>query len=204
MAAVGMLNVLFSLSSLILTRAATTYYDISEYAEVFSPSGPRQSIMMPTKLGEILAYNNDLKVGDDRGTVVGFVNGNCIVSAEITDGIPNTAYECLETLVYTGGKYAGSALTVAGYYDFVENGPLAIVGGTGEFRGATGELNYAYPDNSSAYSIPRLVFVTPIFPNSMTCDPGSKNPNQCFNSDGSSFVCCTSACGTSRSTASCE
>jgi len=197
---------LLCISSLTLPGAAAAFYDIREYAEVFSPLGPRQNTS-PTQLGQIFAYNNDLREGDTQGATIGFVNGNCVVSEEISNGVSNTGFECSETLVFRNGTYAGSSITVVGYYDFVENGPLAIVGGTGLFRGATGELNYVVPPNNPGYSVPTLVFLTPDFPSTATkpttCSPGSDTPNQCFSADGSSFVCCAGACGPSGTSATC-
>lgn len=80
---------------------------------MFSPKGPRQS-EFPSKLGEAFSFNNDIRVGDASGATVGFTNGNCLVSAEVSADIPNTYYECYETIVFTGGPYQGSSLTIVG------------------------------------------------------------------------------------------
>ncbi|GAQ92337.1 hypothetical protein KFL_009830030 [Klebsormidium nitens] len=149
---------------LAVPRVEGAYYELSQFAEVFSPKGPRQS-EFPSKLGEPFSFNNDMRLGDKSGATVGFTNGNCLVSAEVSPGIENTLYTCYETVVFTGGPYQGSSLTIVGFYDFFANGPLAIVGGTGIFRGATGELNYVYPSAEDfSYSIPNMVFVTADFP----------------------------------------
>eukprot|EP00243_Klebsormidium_subtile_P001701 TRINITY_DN13153_c0_g1_i1.p1 TRINITY_DN13153_c0_g1~~TRINITY_DN13153_c0_g1_i1.p1 ORF type:complete len:227 (-),score=12.63 TRINITY_DN13153_c0_g1_i1:401-1081(-) len=209
------------LTCLAIPRVAGAYYEIREFAEVISPKGPRQS-ELPSKLGGVFSFNNDIRIGDKSGATVGFTNGNCLVSAEVSTGIANTLYTCYETVLFTSGPYQGSSLTIVGFYDFVANGPLSIVGGTGLFRGATGELNYVYPTNSNfSYSLPNMVFVTANFPSPTsppqaasatltpssapptTCDTGSDKPNQCFNADGSSFICCAGACGPSGATATC-
>lgn len=82
--------------------------------EVFSAPGPRQTSPLPSKLGEIFSYNNDIRVGGKAGATVGVMNGICGVSEEITDGVDETQFECTETLVFTAGEYAGSSLTIAG------------------------------------------------------------------------------------------
>jgi hypothetical protein len=65
-----------------------------------------------------------------------------------------------------------------GFYAFGRNPPLAIVGGTGRFKGAQGDLNYVL-NNSGTYSTVNLSFVTPNFGATVgRCDPTSQSPTQ--------------------------
>jgi hypothetical protein len=64
-----------------------------------------------------------------------------------------------------------------GFYAFGRNPPLAIVGGTGRFKGAQGDLTYVV-DPSFEFSTVILSFVTPNFGTVGRCDPTSLSPNQ--------------------------
>lgn len=90
-----------------------------------------------------------------------------------------------------------ASLDPPGYYAFGLNPPLAIVGGTGRFVGAQGDLNYV-ADDSFEFSTPVMRVLTPdafgaspapptpapttpapsTAPPATTCDPASANPNQ--------------------------
>eukprot|EP00243_Klebsormidium_subtile_P001702 TRINITY_DN13153_c0_g1_i2.p1 TRINITY_DN13153_c0_g1~~TRINITY_DN13153_c0_g1_i2.p1 ORF type:complete len:168 (-),score=12.56 TRINITY_DN13153_c0_g1_i2:401-904(-) len=150
------------LTCLAIPRVAGAYYEIREFAEVISPKGPRQS-ELPSKLGGVFSFNNDIRIGDKSGATVGFTNGNCLVSAEVSTGIANTLYTCYETVLFTSGPYQGSSLTI----------------------------------------VAASATLTPSSAPPTTCDTGSDKPNQCFNADGSSFICCAGACGPSGATATC-
>eukprot|EP00243_Klebsormidium_subtile_P004529 TRINITY_DN18553_c0_g1_i1.p2 TRINITY_DN18553_c0_g1~~TRINITY_DN18553_c0_g1_i1.p2 ORF type:complete len:141 (-),score=37.11 TRINITY_DN18553_c0_g1_i1:227-649(-) len=105
--------------------------------EVLSPKGgPRQSPAHRTKLGEIYAFNNDIR---HKGEPVGFINGQCIVSAEVSPGISEPYLTCTESVVFNKGEFANSSLTLSGYFNMKECPSLAIVGGTGQFKYASGE-----------------------------------------------------------------
>jgi hypothetical protein len=192
------------LSSLAIHYAAAEVFNIGGLAEVFSARGPRQSAL-PSNISETFGYNNDIRQGSANGTLYGTMNGMCVVSAAASpaDGIEETLFSCVETLIFSSGPYQGSSLTIAGFYAFGRNPPLAIVGGTGRFKGAQGDLNYVL-NNSGTYSTVNLSFVTPNFGATVgRCDPTSQSPTQCLSADGSSFVCCPAACGPSNATATC-
>jgi hypothetical protein len=71
---------------------------------------------------------------DTGGTVVGFGHGSCVVITVDRQGNPTSA-ECQITT-----RFGHSTIETAGVDHLIEPQTFAIVGGTGRFRGADGQV----------------------------------------------------------------
>lgn len=107
--------------------------------------------------GEVFYFEQPLlsaTVGEDgewtNGEVIGTNAGFCIA----TDP-SNAFFECTWTLMWDGGRHS---LTVAGQENGAGESWVAIVGGTGDFAGASGEM-HSIPNGSD----PNLQFHQTLF-----------------------------------------
>jgi len=99
--------------------------------ETFTGTVPKDAGTKGVPVGDRLTYTTELK--DLKGVKLGIVIGECdhVTGSTGTDGL----YNCLETIRLHGGDFVTS-----GIFDFESTGTqrIAITGGTGKYRGATG------------------------------------------------------------------
>jgi hypothetical protein len=86
---------------------------------------------------------------DDDGDVVGGGGGSCVVTAEVT--VPPFVLACDATYELRGGQIAAQGRATS---DPVKT--LAIVGGTGRYVGASGELELTENGDGTGSLVLRL------------------------------------------------
>lgn len=87
-----------------------------------------------TSIGDRLAFKTALK--DGTGKQVGFGAADCLRVSGTSDA--NGLAQCLETFHVRGGDVVAS-----GIYNFAaKSNHWAIVGGTGRYRGASGQVDF--------------------------------------------------------------
>jgi hypothetical protein len=96
--------------------------------------------------GDLLVFNNEL-YDDTDANLVGNSNGSCIRTAV------GELWECTFTNTMEHG-----ALVVTGPFHDSGRGTFAITGGTGDYSGATGQMNLTAAEGSTADS-PKWQFV---------------------------------------------
>jgi hypothetical protein len=80
-------------------------------------------------LGDVLAFANPVFDSANKKKV-GSDNGQCVRTAV------GKAFECIWTVIFSGGQ-----ITVEGpFYDGGKDSELAITGGTGEYKDASGQM----------------------------------------------------------------
>ncbi|GAQ90012.1 Molecular chaperones HSP70/HSC70 [Klebsormidium nitens] len=105
------------------------------------------------QLGDYIAYNNDIyditNITDPgptgNRTLVAYGAGHCtVVQAPVPANATNFTLFCHETFVFFAGPYANSTLAFQLIDGFAElpQPPDAILGGSGYFSGATGQITY--------------------------------------------------------------
>ncbi|MFI5898244.1 hypothetical protein ACIA5D_50015 [Actinoplanes sp. NPDC051513] len=111
--------------------SATAHRDVLTFAVHFRPF-PENFVDLGEPgpgIGDQLVFQDDLM--DLTGRHVGVEGGTCVITAALPDGFQ---IECLGTISLADGQIS--------YQGLVSNAPtkqLAIVGGTGRYRGASGE-----------------------------------------------------------------
>jgi hypothetical protein len=91
-------------------------------------------------IGDVLGFANDL-YDADNATKVGTDNGQCIRTAV------GEAFECVWTASLDGGQ-----ITVEGPFYDTKDSTLAITGGTGDYKEASGEMTlHARNDKGTEY-----------------------------------------------------
>ncbi|GAQ78858.1 hypothetical protein KFL_000200110 [Klebsormidium nitens] len=105
------------------------------------------------QLGDYIAYNNDIfditnitdPGPDGNRTLVAYGAGHCtVVQAPVPANETNFALFCHETFVFFAGQYEKSTLAfqLIDGFTALPQPPDAILGGSGYFSGATGQITY--------------------------------------------------------------
>ena len=123
------------------TRAMTMHLVEKSYGFNFIDNPPRQGRNQPPLMGDEFAFTSEVRTRS--GQHVGWIDATCIVAR----GGRNTHGPCYGVFSLKGGQIMG----MAGFSDSNVT-EIAVVGGTGAYRGATGTVRSVSRGNNSQYT----------------------------------------------------
>ncbi len=147
-------SIVFMLVLLPLTAGADNL-EIVTYADGRSGGGIRQAAAADDGLdspGDIFVFDQQLLAADGK-TIIGRNAGYCVRTdpgapdfsstdhPELADDPHNNYGQCSWTLSFSGNSSYTGAITVSGREADLGTSVVAIVGGTGDFAGASGTLS---------------------------------------------------------------
>ncbi|URE09912.1 disease resistance response protein 206 [Musa troglodytarum] len=135
-AAAGAKSLEIGLGSEKSTHLRVYFHEVFRGANVTSLNVVKGNGNYPSRFGNIDMIDAALRTGADaRSRVVGRAQG---VSFHVSQEEEALLIEFV--LLFTGGEYAGSTMTVVGRVDAAGRGDRAVVGGTGRFLLARGHM----------------------------------------------------------------
>jgi hypothetical protein len=123
------------------TRAITMHLVEKQFGFNYIDNPPRQGRNAPPLMGDEFVFTSDIRTRS--GQHVGWIDATCIVAR----GGPNTHGPCYGVFSLKGGQIMGLA-----EFSNADVTNIAVVGGTGAYRGATGTVRSVSRGGNSPYT----------------------------------------------------
>jgi hypothetical protein len=122
---------------------------------IYAPTAPGRLALVPVtsgqfSLGDRIVFSDDLFTSKG-GRALGSDGGVCTVTRIADAATGSGTLECEVTFSLPGGQIATQALNTLTNGKLTGTQPGAITGGTGRYRGATGEIAVKFVSNTEAY-----------------------------------------------------